>query len=100
MTNPNHPLYLHAFSLLPQFGPSKLAKISNGFATFKDAYESDANNLAAAGIEPEAINLFITHRAKLDLQNEAKRLEGLGINLVSFKDEAYPQLLMEIPQSP
>ena len=92
--------YLHALNLLPQFGPKRLLKLANAFASFKDAFEASSKALATAGLEPQVIEAFLGQRENIDVVNEANSLTGQGISLLTFKDDNYPKLLLEIPLFP
>ncbi len=93
-------LYIHAFNLLPEFGPSRLLKIFKGFKEPKSAFFSDYEGLIKAGIEEKVAESFLNFRDKINLQNEADKLNQAGIQLLSFEDENYPKLLLEIPRFP
>lgn len=97
---PKEALYLHSFNLLPQFGPSRLFKLYQYFTDFKKAFQAAPAELLAAGIEPEIAKIFLSHREKIDLALEAQKLAEENINILTFKEEAYPELLLEIPKFP
>src|SRR4029077_20131768 len=43
---------------------------------------------------------FADIRDGLDLEHEAKKLKDHGIQLLTYKDENYPELLLQIPKFP
>lgn len=88
-------LYLHAFNLLPEFGPSRLYRIAKHFSTFNNAYAASAVELQAAGIEPKLVNKFISLRQGLNLNQQQDQLNAAGIFLISYRDQTYPKLLLE-----
>lgn len=93
-------LYLHGLNLIPQFGPVSLIKLCNYFPTIKDAYDSSIDTLKKTKLEEKLINLFIEHRKKINLEEEAEKLALHNIQLLCFKDNNYPKLLLEIPKFP
>lgn len=93
-------LYLHGLNLIPQFGPVSIIKLCNYFPTIRDAYNCPIDTLKKANLEEKLINLFIERRKNLNLQEEAQKLAAHDIQLLSFKDENYPKLLLEIPKFP
>lgn len=93
-------IYLHAFNLVPQIGPSRLIKIAQGFPSFKQAYEASPDLLAKAGLEPEIAEKFITLKSKINLEFEQQKLADAGIGILSFRDGGFPKLLLEIPKFP
>lgn len=93
-------LYLHGLNLLPQFGPARLSLLAKRFKNFKEAFLSSENQLIAAGIDQEIAKNFLALREKINLQDEAEKLEKEQIKILSFRDKNYPKLLLEIPKFP
>ncbi len=96
----NESLYIHGLNLLPQFGPARLSQLARYFASFEDAYNSGASELALAGIDEKIANEFLALRKNINLQYEAEKLEAENIHLLTFKDPSFPKLLLEIPKCP
>ena len=94
------PLYLHGLNLLPQFGPARLNLIAKRFESFQKAFEATENQLLAAGIDAEIAKNFLALRNKINLSDEAAKLEKEKIKILSFGDPSYPKLLLEIPKFP
>lgn len=93
-------LYLHGFNLLPQFGPARILKLAGYFENFQQAFLATEAELVKAGIEPALAQTFLQHRATINLELEAETLAGEGIKILTYKDETYPKLLLEIPKFP
>lgn len=93
-------LYLHAFNLLPNFGPTRLSKLADFFQTPEAAFHATEPELLQAGLELEVAKLFLDHRAKINLPQEEEKLAKAGIKLLCYFDENYPQLLLQIPKFP
>jgi len=93
-------LYLHGFNLLPQFGPSRLLKLSGYFKDYQKAFFATETQLLATGLEPEIVRAFLKHRETLDLDKEAAKLKAENIGILTHQDKAYPKLLLEIPKFP
>lgn len=100
MEQPSDNLYLHGFNLLPEFGPVRLMKLAQAFESFKQAFNAEEKELIAAGLEPEIVNKFLAHAQTLNLETESQHLEAEQIGLISFRDNTYPKLLLEIPKPP
>ncbi len=96
----NDSLYLHGFNLLPQFGPARLGRIAKSFGSFEQAFKADSKALALAGLDGQTAEIFLRHRASVNLAEEAEKLGAEGIGVLTFKDANYPKLLLEIPQTP
>src|SRR5947209_16037412 len=93
-------IYLHAFNLLPQFGPTRLSKLCAFFKTPEAAFTASQAQLVMAGIEPEIAAVFLQHKSSLDLAAEAEKLRKENINILCYLDSSYPQLLLQIPKFP
>lgn len=93
-------LYIHGLNLLPQFGPARLTKLANYFSNFESAYNAKPEDLIRAGIDEKIANDFSILRENISLKNEEEKLETEGIRLLTFKDSAFPKLLLEIPKYP
>jgi len=93
-------LYLHGLNLLPQFGPARLALLSKRFKTFREAFFASEQQLVLAGIDAEIAASFASLREKMNLDEEAEKLAKEQIGILSFRDDNYPKLLLEIPKLP
>lgn len=91
---------MHALNLMPQLGPARLLKICENFESLEEAYVASAKRLLMCGFETELADAIVNHRQKINLDEEASKLKNLGINILTYKDENYPQLLLEIPKFP
>jgi DNA processing protein len=93
-------LYLHAFNLLPKFGPKRLMLLARAFENFQAAFEAKEFELIRAGLTPDLVADFIKHRDAVNLLVEIENLKTFGIELLSFKDPSYPKLLLETASFP
>jgi DNA processing protein len=100
MPNINESLYLHGLNLLPQFGPARLALLAKRFETFREAFFASEQQLVLAGIDAEIAASFAALREKINLEEEAEKLAKEQIHILSFRDDNYPKLLLEIPKFP
>jgi DNA processing protein len=96
----NNSLYLHAFNLVPQFGPARLIKICRYFDNPQTAFETNEDELLRAGLETEIIQAFFKVRQNFNSADELEKLNILDIKLLCYLDEAYPKLLLEISKFP
>jgi len=92
--------YLHALNLMPQLGPVRLLKICENFESLGEAYLASAKQLLMCGLEAELADAIVNHRQKVNLDAETEKLKSLSINILTYKDENYPKLLLEIPKFP
>ncbi len=58
------------------------------------------HQLITAGIDAEIAQNFIAMREKINLEEEAKKLDFEKIKILNYRDANYPRLLLEIPKFP
>ncbi len=92
--------YLHLLNCFPAFGPQRLARLANYFPDYLTAFLATTKELFEAGIEPNVIADWLIKKKSLNLEQEIKQLNRLGIGLLTYEDEAYPRLLREIHDPP
>ena len=94
-------LYLHCFNLLPQFGPTRLLMIAKYFNNdFKQAFLSGKNEFLNLGLEKDLVESWLKLKVEINLETETAKLEKENISLLTFLDDTYPKLLLEIPKYP
>ncbi len=93
-------LYLHAFNLLPQFGPARLELLARRFADYAAAFRAGRAELLNAGLDENLAEQFLDFRQRVDLAAEAGKLKAHDIGILTLNDAAYPRLLKEIPKAP
>ncbi len=94
----NH--HLHALNLLPQLGPKRISTIIDGFENIEDIWQADAKAFSLLGFDTELSQTIVDHLQNLNIDEALNQLTQEQINLLSFTDTDYPQLLSEIPQAP
>jgi len=97
---PTHTRYYLGFNLTPGMGPARLARLVAHCGSLEAAWNADAFDLAAAGIEARTAGALLAARARLDLDAELLRAERAGATLLTLDDPDYPRLLREIPGAP
>lgn len=93
-------LYLHGLNLMPQFGPARLLQITKNIKTFQEAFFLKKDALLKLGLDEKLADDFLTLRQKINLEQEAERLNKEQIKLLTFRDINYPKLLLQIPKNP
>jgi DNA processing protein len=64
------------------------------------AWNAPESALRAAGLDGAALRNLLHTRTQIDLDHEVERVRRLGAHLVSLDDPAYPEALLNIPDSP
>lgn len=92
--------YFNAFNLMPFMGPAKIKMLMAHFNSLEDAWESGIRDLAMSGIENKTALRIIDSKKNISPEKEYEKLAKENIELVTFKDERFPKLLLEISSSP
>lgn len=92
-------LYWVAFNQAPGIGPKRFYKLLRHFGEARRAWEADGRELARELGEKITAD-FLAFRRYHSLEEEAKRIEQAGCNLVLATDRIYPSLLKKITDPP
>src|SRR3989338_8478229 len=96
----NELAYTLALIRFRPFGPIRMKRLREGFASFKDAFESNARDLEIAGIDQAVAEKFVRERHTIDPARELTLLTQHKLNAITILDETYPSLLREIHDPP
>lgn len=75
-------------------------KLFGYFPDIKTAWKSPIPDFIKSGMTSKVANELANHISNFDIENYYKKLERIGINIISIKDVEYPILLKEIPTPP
>jgi DNA processing protein len=92
--------YWVGFSLIPGIGRVRFAQLENHFGNLDDAWTASPGELRRAGLESATVRAIETWRSRLSLDEEMEKLESYGVQVFTYKDEAYPSRLKEIYDYP
>jgi DNA processing protein len=92
--------YIHAFNLLPQFGPVRLQRLQEYFGSFARAFSANPSELEQAGLGPNIVQAWVDFRKNLDLAKSMANLESNKIKICIYTDKDYPKLLASIEHRP
>lgn len=92
--------YWLALVRFPKFGPVRLKKLADAFASMEDAFRAKPAELVAAGIEPKIAEQFAFERASIDPERETALLREHHVEAVTRRDPRYPPELKNIYDPP
>jgi len=92
--------YWLGFNIVPRIGPIRIRALLKHFGTLEAAWHADSSQLLAVGLDRLALQNLVTIRASISLDKEWEKVERLGVQLLTWEDQAYPRLLREIDDSP
>lgn len=90
-----------ALNLLPQVGPVRLRKLVQFFGTPERVLTAKSSEiLQIEGFGVAQAENIANWEAKVDLEDELKKISTRGLTLLTQEDELYPPLLREIYDAP
>ena len=92
--------YWVLLSKVAGIGPARFGRLLERFGSAEAAWLAPALELAQLGLEPRAVRSLLDLRGKLDPESEWRRLEQLGVSVLTLDDPSYPPRLREIPDPP
>ncbi|MGQ9887569.1 MAG: DNA-processing protein DprA [Aggregatilineales bacterium] len=96
----NESKYWLGFSLVPEIGPRRLARLLSVFGDAASAWNATETQLRRAGIENRPLENLLYARKSLDLDLEMEKVKRTGAWLITLADDAYPPLLRQIAEAP
>ncbi len=93
--------YWIAFSRVMGIGPVRFKLLLDFFQEdVALAWHAQPPELGQAGLDKKTIESFLKQRSNIVPQQELERLEQLHIQVITWKDAAYPPLLRQIEYAP
>jgi DNA processing protein len=89
-----------AFSYVPGVGSARISCLLDAFGDLECAWHADAHALRKAGMGPKTIEAILRVRSSLDLHQAENNLEQLGIRVLPFVSDNYPEWLLQIQGPP
>ena len=92
--------YWVGFSLIPGIGRMRLALLNAYFGDLAVAWQAPVAELRSAGLDARSAQTIAGLRDGISLDDEVKKLERFGVNVVTGNDPEYPRRLKEIYDYP
>lgn len=92
--------YQLAFNRFQKFGPVKMRLIESYYSNIKEAFYSSSIMLESAGLNSDLVYKFIKWRKTFNLESELDELQKENIEIITWHDQEYPALLLEIHSPP
>ncbi len=92
--------YWLGFNLIPGVGPAKFRRLLDYFGDLETAWEANAVDLTAAGLDRRTVNAILARRPKISPETEVEGLERYKVKALTWDDAAYPARLKEIYDPP
>jgi DNA processing protein len=98
LTDPR--IYWVGFNMVKGIGAVRFKNLLDAFGSAEAAWNASSDALAEAGLSRKIIESFQRLRRDVDLEQVWGRIQSLGVQLLTWDDEAYPRHLKEIDQPP
>lgn len=95
-----HKRYWVGFSLATGIGAVRMRELIDHFGDVKGAWMASRDELLATSIPRKYVSDLLETRARLDLDAEMAKIEGLGFQVLTWEDEGYPDRLHELDAPP
>jgi DNA processing protein len=93
--------YWIAFSRVQGIGPVRFKQLLDFFHDdVAAAWHANSKELAQTGLDQKTIHSFLRQRSTITPKQELEKLERLRVQVITWKDEAYPMSLKEIDHPP
>ncbi|HNS40104.1 MAG TPA: DNA-processing protein DprA [Promineifilum sp.] len=92
--------YWLGFNYVSGIGPAKVQALLGAFGSLESAWKASDYELSRLGIDSRTLQSFNETRNNFDLDGYTQRVEEGGVSVLTWEDEAYPELLREIPAAP
>ncbi len=92
--------YWISFSKIYQLNPLRFRKVLKHFSNLEIAWQADATSLVKSGLEDNVAQEIVAQRNDINPDDELAKLEKENINVVTTRDDNYPELLKEIYDYP
>ena len=92
--------YYIGFNRVQGIGPARLRMLLDAFGDVETAWHASADALRRAGLDRRSLHNLLETRARVDLDQEVRRVERAGARAITWEDPDYPSLLQEIPDPP
>jgi DNA processing protein len=93
-------IYWVAFNLIKGIGAVRFRNLLDHFGDLRLAWEAPLDVLVASGLSSRLAEKIIHERSVRDLEQLWAKIQGQGIEVITWEDKTYPVRLREIDQAP
>jgi DNA processing protein len=92
--------YWVGFNRVSGIGAARLRALLDYFGDLELAWNAQAHDLQQAGLDRRSLSRLLKAREALDLDTELERLERVGVQVLTWDDDAYPPNLRKVYNAP
>ncbi len=88
------------FNIIPGIGRVKFNQLETYFDSLEDAWKANPSELRHTGLDAKSVRTINEWRPRISTENEMKKLDQYGIDVLTWHDSDYPARLKEIYDYP
>ena len=92
--------YWVGFSLIPGIGRVRFSQLESHFGSMEKAWQAAPAELKKAGLDRSAVQAIATWQPRISPDEEMEKLSHYGVDVLTYRDDAYPSRLKEIYDYP
>jgi len=92
--------YWVGFNIVPGIGPARFQALLDHFGDLEAAWKAPASELGRTGLDRRSIENLLETRNRISLDDEMKKIERAGVQILTWQDDAYPPQLRHIHSPP
>lgn len=92
--------YWVGFNIIPGIGRVKFNQLETYFDSLEDAWKANPSELRHTGLDAKSVRTINEWRPRISTENEMKKLDQYGIDVLTWHDSDYPARLKEIYDYP
>lgn len=93
-------IYLNAFNLIPGISRPRLREIKRRFTNFKNAWQKIDRGFLLGDKDANFLDKVKEAKSKIEPEKEFENLQKENIELITFDDPRYSDILKQIPDAP
>ena len=88
------------FNIVSGIGPARFQVLLDHFGDLEAAWRAPAYELKRAGLDRRSIDNLLETRNRISLDDEMEKIERVGVQVLTWQDDAYPPQLRHIHSPP
>ena len=92
--------YWIGFNEVRGIGPLRLRALLDTYGSIERAWHAPPEQLRSVGVDSRSVKNLLNVRSKVRLDERLKRLREMGVQVLTWESQGYPQLLLETHAPP
>lgn len=92
--------YWVGFNIVPGIGPARFRALLDHLSDLEAAWTAPVHELTRAGLDRRSIDNLLKTRTEISLDDEMGKIERAGVQILTWRDDAYPPQLRHVHSPP